>query len=270
MPQAIARGARLDYEIIGGSGTAGTGTPMVWGHGLTSSRTDEDRLPLVDSSILSLDRSVLRYDARGHGTSSGLETPADGDWAALAGDQIALIDHVGWDEVILGGASMGTATALHAALALGDRVRALVLTIPPTAWETRAAQVELYEQMAVAVERDGVRMLTAALAITPPPTPFAEDGAWIERRRASLEATPPDRLAAAFRGAATADLPPASELAEIRAPTLVLAWTGDPGHPVETANRLGQVLPDAEVVISSTRDDFDTWTTRCAAFLDGR
>ena len=38
---------------------------------------------------------------------------------------------------------MGAATALHAALELGDRVRTLVLVIPPTGWETRAGQVDL-------------------------------------------------------------------------------------------------------------------------------
>ena len=79
-----------------------------------------------------------------------------------------------------------------------------------------------------------------------------------------------DGLAAIFRGAGTADLPLPEDLATIEAPTLVLAWSGDPGHPVSTAKRLGTLLPNSDVVISSTREDLDTWTSRCAAFLDER
>jgi len=260
---AEIRGARLAYQVVG----SGDGVPFVWGHGLTSSMADEDRFPLVDSSVVAQQRRVLRYDARGHGTSSDLETPADGDWAALALDQIALIDYLGLDDVILGGASMGTATALHAALHLGARATALVLVIPPTAWDTREAQVDLYEQMAQAVEEHGTGVLEAGARATPPPEPFVDDPMWLDRRLAVLGAADPARLAAAFRGAGTADLPSPDQLATIATPTLVLAWTGDPGHPATTAERLGELLPNADVVISPTRTDLDTWTSRCANFL---
>lgn len=268
MAEVDLRGVRLSYNIVGDSDA--DGTPFVWGHGLTSSRAAEDAFPLVDSSIIGQRRPVLRYDARGHGLSGDLAGPSDGDWAALAMDQIALIDHLGWNDVGIGGASMGTATALHAALALGDRVDGLVLVIPPTAWETRAAQVDLYEQMAAAVLRDGTGVLEAGARATPPPDPFVGDDSWLDRRLSALGAADPQRLAAVFRGAGTADLPPPEAIATITAPTLILAWSGDPGHPVSTAERLGQLLPESSVVISSTRDDLDTWTSRCSDFLAER
>ena len=270
MPDVNLRTARLSYDVLGdvADGSATGATPFVWGHGLTSSREDEDAFPLVDSAVIAEHRQVLRYDARGHGMSSNLATPAEGDWTALALDQIALIDHIGWEQVALGGASMGAATALHAALVLGDRVRALVLVIPPTAWETRAGQVELYEQMAQAVEAHGTAVLEAGARATPPPEPFADDPTWLDRRLAVLTGFDPARLAAAFRGAGTADLPTPDVLETVTAATLVLAWTGDPGHPASTAERLGELLPNSEVVISSTREDLDTWTTRCSDFLD--
>lgn len=268
MPEIDLRGARLSYNVVGDVGAGGV--PFVWGHGLTSSRVAEDALPLVDSAVIGQQRPVLRYDARGHGLSGDLAGPADGDWAALALDQIALIDHLGWNTIVIGGASMGTATALHAALALGDRVHGLVLVIPPTAWETRAPQVDLYEQMAAAVERDGTGVLEAGARATPPPDPFVGDDSWLERRLSALRAADSQRLAAVFRGAGTADLPPPEEIATITAPTLILAWSGDPGHPVSTAERLGELLPESSVVISSTRDDLDTWTSRCSDFLAER
>lgn len=265
MPDVELSGARLSYNVVECTGTE-TGVPFVWGHGLTSSRADEDVVPLIDSAVIARDREVLRYDARGHGLSSDLDQPADGGWAALARDQIALIDHLGWQHVVIGGASMGTGTALHAALELGDRLRGLVLVIPPTAWETRATAPE-YEQMAVAVERGGTAVIESVTRATPPADPFLDDPDWVERRANVIAAVGARRLAASLRSAGTTDLPDPDALATITAPTLILAWTGDSGHPVSTAERLDAVLPNSSLVVSSTRAEFDTWTERCAAFL---
>ncbi len=258
------RGCRLAYDLVG---RATTGVPMVWGHGLTSSRADEDVFPLVDSAIVGAHRQVARYDARGHGESSDLSTMSDGDWAQLALDQIGLIDHLGWDRVDLGGASMGAATALHAALRLRERVRSLVLVIPPTAWETRAEQVGTYAKMADAVIEHGTEPLVAGLRSVPPPDPFIDDETWYARRTAVLAGADPRRLAAVFRGAATADLPAPKEIAKLDVPTLVLAWSGDPGHPVSTADRLGQLISGSRVVVASSRAELNSWTNRVVDFL---
>ena len=63
------------------------------------------------------------------------------------------------------------------------------------------------------------------------------------------------------------DLPGASAIATLRVPTLVLAWTGDPGHPMSTAERLVELMPHAELVIASTFDELLTWTATATAFL---
>lgn len=261
------RGARIDWD----SGGAPAAPPLVWGHGLTSSRASEDSFPLVDHERVRQHATVVRYDAHGHGASSTLSEAERGSWSELALDQIELIDYLGIDRVIVGGASMGAGTALHAALELGDRVAGLVLAIPPTAWEQRAAQVELYEQMAAIVEARGVEPLIAAGRELPPPDPFAGSeaaaAAYRDRRAATLRSTDPVRLAANFRGAAHADLPSPERIGPVSAPTLVLAWTGDPSHPVSTAERLGESLPDVEVVISSTEAELATWTQRVIDFL---
>jgi len=199
---------------------------------LTSSRADEDRAPIVDLNRVREFATVVRYDAHGHGQSSVLSEPSRGSWAELARDQIELIDYLGIDEVILGGASMGTGTALHTALALRERVHGLLLVIPPTGWEERAAQVSVYEQMASIVETKGVEPIIAASANMPPPDPYLGSDAYRERRAATMRAATPERLAANLRGAGHADLPSLDEIATLEAPTLVLAWSGDTGHPV--------------------------------------
>jgi len=196
-----------------------------------------------------------------------LTTSSQGDWSELALDQIELIDHLGIDDVMLGGASMGTATALHSALRLGNRVKNLVLVIPPTAWESRALQVDLYEQLASILEAKGIDPLIRGLKLTPPPEPFLDDDSWYPNRETALRAASPHRLAAVFRGAAVADLPPPELIETIDAPTLILAWTGDPGHPTSTADRLDELLPNSELVVTSTASDLASWTARTIEFL---
>jgi len=127
--------------------------------------------------------------------------------------------------------------------------------------------VDLYEQMASILETKGVEPLVSGLQITPPPDPYVGDDEWLPNRIEALRAAAPERLAAGFRGAALADLPPGDELRTIAAPTLILAWTGDPGHPMSTADQLGNLLPNSEVVSASTSEELATWTDRSIKFL---
>ena len=258
------RGAALSTD------RSGVGPTFVWGHGLTSSRASEDAFPLVRWWDVREAADVLRYDARGHGES---QFTADGyGWDELALDQLELCDELGISEAIVGGASMGAATALHVATMAPERVRALVLMIPPTAWETRAAQAGVYRQMADVVDSTGVEPLIAASAEVPPPDPFrvadgGADGGWKERRAATLRAADPVRLAGVFRGAACADLPSREVVAAIACPTLILAWSGDPGHPVSSAEELHKLIDGSTVQIASTLEQLETWTDRIIDFV---
>ena len=162
---------------------------------------------------------------------------------------------------------MGCATALHAAVIAPGRVSALVLVIPPTAWSTRAVQAGTYLAMADLVEAREHELLLKGAALMPPPDPFIDEPAWADRFPEVLANTDPVRLARVFRGAATADLPTEAEIATISVPTLILAWTGDPGHPASTAARLQELMPHAEVALASTMQGLAAWTGRMTAFL---
>lgn len=256
------RGIDLAYDVTG------TGPPLLWGHGLTSSRRHEDMPPaLVDWPEVARVATVYRYDARGHGDSESTAEPATYSWAALSQDQLALADGLGLDGFALGGASMGAATALHTVVARPDRVERLVLVIPPTAWETRAAQVDAYLQMAALVEAGRVEHIIAARARLPVPDPYVNRPDYRERSEERLRAADPVRLARIYRGAATADLPEPDAIAGIAVPTLILAWTGDAAHPVSTATRLHELIAGSELVLASTGDELPGWTARIAAFV---
>ncbi|HVX21397.1 MAG TPA: alpha/beta hydrolase [Acidimicrobiales bacterium] len=259
--RARVRGASIAYEVTG------SGMPVIWGHGLSMDRVSDAELGLLDWDRLAV--SVVRYDARGHGES---ESTADLDgyrWSTLALDQLALADALGIGRYVAAGASMGCGTALHAAAVGGSRVAGLILVIPPTAWETRAAQAEQWELAASVIEQHGVEAAIAARADLDPPDPYRGDDA---RREQAAEATrrwDPRRLATVMRGATRANLPDRHEVAGITAPALILAWTGDPVHPMSTAEELARLLPHADLHRASTRTDVDSWTDLAREFLAG-
>lgn len=257
--RATVRGVELAHA------TVGEGPELIWGHGLTSSRADEDDAPLVDWGRVPA--RVTRYDARGHG-ASGTTTDLDGyRWDALARDQLALADALGIERYLAGGASMGCATALHAAVLGPERITRLILVIPPTAWESRAAQVDQYHATGHVLTTRGVEPVIEAAATMPPPDPYVGDTERFERRAAYLRAYDVDRLALVFRGAAGADFPPRESVAALAQPTLILAWTGDAAHPDSTAIELVRLIPDSSLHLASTNDDLATWTSLIADFI---
>jgi 3-oxoadipate enol-lactonase len=259
MATSEIRGCEIAYE------QSGTGMDMVWGHGLTQSRALEDQQGLFDWAAVPA--NVLRYDARGHGESQSTSDLDGYRWQHLAADQLELATAVGVDIYLAGGASMGAATALHAAVAAPRRIVGLVLVIPPTGWEARAGQADVYEQGAKVVETFGVEPLIKAGGVVPPPDPFVGDPEYRTRRASGLRSWDPQRLAHVMRGAARAQLPDRERIAEITCPTLILAWTGDPAHPVASADALGCLLPQAEQHIASTAAELGEWSRLVADFV---
>jgi len=114
----------------------GEGTPFIWAHGLMFSIEGEDKLGFEWDSFPK-NIKLVRYDARGHGKSEPSYKPEDYHWRNLGQDMLALADAIGAEKVISGGASMGCATTIYAALQAPERMKAMVLVCPSTIWETR-------------------------------------------------------------------------------------------------------------------------------------
>jgi 3-oxoadipate enol-lactonase len=241
--------------------SGGPGRPFLWAHGLTSSTAAERAAGTFQWEGL----DVVRYDARGHGRSPAGASPADHEWSALAGDLLAVADHEGLDGFAAGGASMGCATVLFAALREPERIQALVLAIPPTAWETRAAQAETYLAGVSFLEAKGLAAYVEATRKLPPQPPWTAPTR--EARLDLLAAADPAALALALRGAAASNLPDREELRSITVPALILAWDGDPGHPLSTASALHELLPSSELVVAASLEDVRAWPDRVRSFL---
>jgi 3-oxoadipate enol-lactonase len=242
----------------------GEGPLAVFAHGLTSSRAVDSSMGFLHlNEVVDAGRRLLSYDARGHGRSTGTAEPGDYTWPGLAEDLLALLDAVAPPGPVSGiGSSMGTGTLLHAVVGSPGRFDRLVLTAPPTAWETRAAQAAGYLAAADFVQANGSGAFVELARQAPVPPAFA-----------GLAAYPPvpdvtdALLPVALRGAAASDLPDPGALRGVTAPTLVLAWSDDPGHPVSTAELLVALLPDAQLRVAHTTADLLGWGGEVAEFL---
>ncbi len=262
-PAVEVRGGSLAYEEVG------TGRSFLWGHGLTANRAEEDAAGLLGTWPFPPDEvRRVRYDARGHGASPGPADPAAYGWDELARDQLGLADALGIGTYVAAGASMGCATALHAAVLAPERVQALVLVIPPTAWSSRPEQRALYEAGADLIERDGLAAFAEVSAQAQPPMLFANLGLdWAEQARRRALALDEATMPAVLRGAAASDLPPESAVAAMDVPALILAWTGDASHPVATAERLDALLPQSELVVAEDLRAVLSWPERVVSFV---
>ena len=247
----------------------GYAIPFVWGHGLTASMQAEDERGMLDWASVAEVARLVRYDARGHGLSEPTFDPADYDWSNLALDMLAIAEAVGFDRFIAGGQSMGCATALYAALAAPERVKALVLANPPTAWETRAAQAKLYDHMAELLEDRGVEMLIKVLAQRPVAPAWQREVAahFNALYFDTLRRFDPRVLATVLRGATRCNLPPREDLRRLTMPALILAWTDDPGHPMETADALAGLLPNSRLVVAQSLPEARAYAGHIRDFL---
>lgn len=248
MPVLHRRDADIDFDVRGDSGPV-----VVQLHGLTSSRARENLIAVDLMGELDGCR-VLRYDARGHGRSTGPDDVTAYGWPTLAEDLVALAEHVFPGEQVHGvGSSMGSGTLLHAAPLAPHLFSGLSLCIPPTVWETRVAQRAAYEECARVVETEGVDALVEAGRLTPPPPAERPD------KPVTWPDVATDLLPTVFRGAALTDLPDPAVVAGIEVPTLLLAWIEDGAHPVSTSERLLDLLPHATLDLARTHEDVRRW-----------
>ncbi|MFC5830697.1 alpha/beta fold hydrolase [Nonomuraea insulae] len=256
MRQARLPDAELAYD------DQGSGRLTIYAHGMLLCQETEERQGLLDWPPLP-GRRLIRYDARGHGRSSG--RPINNDYAfdRLADDLLALLDHLKAEgPVDAVGASMGCATVLHAAVRAPHRFGRLVLLIPPRAWETRVDARRGYQAAADQIERDGRDAWVNSLRGLPLPPALADVTDFLADPDVADTLLP-----AVLRGLAGSDLPDRTALAVLSHPTLIIAWDKDSAHPLSTAREIAELIPGAELRITRTPADRRTHGRQIASFL---
>ena len=170
---------------------------------------------------------VVRWDLPGHGASPSPGPETRVTIASLASAVVALLDDLGVAQASYCGISLGGMVGMSMAAHFRSRVRRLALCctsarLPPQAWCERAATVRA-AGMAPIAQRVISRWFTPGFA--------AGNPVLVERFTADFVATEAPGYAACCDAIAEMNL--VSDLALIRAPTLVVTATDDLAIPPE-------------------------------------
>jgi len=189
---------------------------------------------------------TLRYDVRGHGSSTVPPGPYSMD--ELGSDLVALLDRLGIERASLCGLSIGGMVSMWVAAHAPDRVDRLVLCCTSAQLGPRESWVE----RAATVRAEGVGAIADAVLgrwFTPRFRDSVHGQPVVERMRGILTATPPEGYAGCCEAIAEMDLTP--DLPSITAPTLVIAGEEDPSTPPEHGRRIADLIPGARFEVIS-------------------
>ncbi|MEZ0578045.1 alpha/beta fold hydrolase [Nocardioides sp. MH1] len=221
----------------------GAGEPLLLIHGVSGHHGmwGESFLAAVAERF-----DVVAFDHRGIGRS--WRVAEEFTVADLAGDAVALLDHLGWESAHVLGASMGGAVAQELALAHPSRVRRLVLGCT---WAGADALEETFGEHApnfMASATCGQRRLALDLMVEANLSPgfSAGPGRYEEFAAAAVSVRVPGPVTVWQMQAAQAH-DARDRLGALTAPTLVLHGTGDTVVRPGAGERLASLLPDASL-----------------------
>lgn len=228
---------------------SGSGPPLVLLHGFTGS--GEIWAPL--RAGFSAAHTVIAVDLPGHGRSSAPADPQRYTLTRFADDLAHVLDALAVERTALLGYSMGGRAALRFALSHGDRLAALILesTSPGISDDAlRSERLASDNSLADSIERDGIERFVERWEQLPL---WSSQSNLSDDARAKLHAqrleNDPAGLANSLRGAGAAvELPVLDRLAEIHAPTLLIAGALDSKY-VELGRLIQKSLPDARMAI---------------------
>lgn len=219
-------GCRLHATVLG----QGPGLVLLHGGG-------PDRYSLLPLARRLADGfTVLLPDVRGYGRSVCTD-PDRHHWAQYTDDVRALLDHLGWPRVAVGGTGMGGTIALRTAAACPDRIRAAVVISMEDIEDDAAKEAEtaMLEAFAVRVKEHGIH--AAWEPLLPMLAPVI--GSLV---RDAIPRSDPASIAAACAIGRDRAFAQITDLASVTAPTLVIAGA-DARHPAALAAEAARTLP---------------------------
>ncbi len=187
---------------------------------------------------------ALTIDLLGHGESDRPEDSAHYSMPAFGEQVVALLDHVGADEAVIAGTSLGANTALEAAALAPRRTRGLVIEMPVLD-HALVASIVAFTPLLVGLSVAAPLARVVALAARAVPRgllPFYADVGLDTIRQE------PGPSAAVLRGLFLGrGAPPPADRREITAPALVIGHKRDPVHPLTDAGMLADELRNARL-----------------------
>ena len=187
---------------------------------------------------------VLLLDLLGHGRSTRANHATAHRMDLYAMQVVALLDELGVDRAVIGGASLGADVALQVAVAAPERVRGLIAEMPVLEVGAPVAAL-LFVPMLLALHylHPVFRSVAGVAGRIPRPGMGTLDSVL------ELVSSDPDGAASVLHGVLLGPVAPTLEQrAAIRMPTLVIGHRGDPLHAFADARALARQIPGAELV----------------------
>jgi len=212
----------------------GEGEPVILVHGFASTKNVNWVYPTWVSELKKNGYRVIALDNRGHGESAKLYDSADYSIPIMAGDIVALMDHLGIAQADIMGYSLGGRMAAWLALNRPERLRSAILG-----------------GIGIAMIEGGGPGENVARALEAPSLEDVSDPVG-RTFRAFADQTRSDRLALAACLRGSRDLLTKQEVARIGVPVLIAVGTKD--EVAGSAHALGDVIPGSEVLDIPDRD----------------
>jgi pimeloyl-ACP methyl ester carboxylesterase len=251
----MANGARVHYRDEGNP----DGLIVVLIHGSNASL--HTWMPWIEE--LKSTYRIVTLDLPGHGLTGGVP---DNDYSSQGqlNTVSAVIDHLGIEQFVLGGNSMGGGVTWRYALQNPKQVEAMILIdasgLPAWREENRAAQANDEKEAPLAFKLLGQPWFRAIAKYIDPYYLTVQgvksaynnspviDQALIDRYyELSLRAGTKDAILTRFSGRRNWN--ETFDLSVLEQPTLVMWGAEDSLIPVETANKFAEVLPNTSLVI---------------------
>ena len=218
--------ARPDGERLAWRRVSGDGPTVVWLGGFMSDMAGTKAQALADWALAN-GRAYLRFDYFGHGESSG--EFRKGTITRWREDALAAIDELTGGELVLVGSSMGGWIACLAAVAVPERIKAMVLIAPAPDFTERLMSPGIPPEGRAALAAEGVWLRPSEYGDPYPITrKLLEDGA-----RWSILG---------------------GEAVPIEVPVRILQGAEDPDVPWRHALELAQALKGEDVVFTLIKD----------------
>jgi pimeloyl-ACP methyl ester carboxylesterase len=199
---------------------------------------------------------VVTLDLLGHGRSDRPADPLVYSMSAFGDQVVALLDHLGAQQAVIGGTSLGANVSLEVAAEHPERVRGLLVEMPVLDNALEAGIVAFVPIMFAArfapFTVNGVRLLTR-------PIPRGLVPFWAGIALDTLDQRA-DSVAAVLHGLIFGRVAPSSrQRRQITAPALIVGHPADPMHPFADSAMLAEELVHAEFVRARS---FFEWRVR--------
>ncbi|HEY3191155.1 MAG TPA: alpha/beta hydrolase [Solirubrobacterales bacterium] len=239
MPEFDYNGHRISYDEYGEGDR-----PLVLIHGLLMNRRMFDRL---GPEMAAEGNRVFTIDLLGHGRSDRPANMSHYSMTFFARQVEALLDHLGLDQAVVGGTSLGANVTLELAYLARDRVRGMMVEMPVLDNALLAAAV-IFTPIMVGLRfgEPVLKLLASAARRIPRTNPLLDIGLdWIRQDPAPSSAV----LEGLFLGSSA---PHHEFRVQMTQPTLVVGHRADPLHPFSDSGMLAEELRNARLIEASS------------------